>query len=152
MSYVDYSSHWVLDEFFTFLQANQLGANCQHLYDNLAVEHNINTTTVDGTHKPNSILGSYINKNPIATGSQAIISGGFWTPSAGVYQVVCENGAGGGAGNELVLEIFVLGSWRDGRRYGSAVYSNTSHLLFCDGSNVRITSYGNNVTAYYQQF
>jgi len=51
LAYVDYSSNFTLDLFFTFLHANQLGANDEHLYDTIAVEHNINTSTIDGTHK-----------------------------------------------------------------------------------------------------
>src|SRR3989304_9019010 len=88
MAYIDYSSHWVLDQFLTYLEANVLGSNDQHLYDSLAVEHNINTTTVDGTHKANSITGSIINTTPASTGSQAIVTLSTWTPTVGVYQIV----------------------------------------------------------------
>ena len=59
MAYVDYSSHWVLDQFLTYLEANVLGSNDEHLYDTFAVEHNINTATVDGTHKTNSITWQF---------------------------------------------------------------------------------------------
>src|SRR4030065_1766798 len=107
MAFIDYSNNWVLDQFLTFLQANQLGANDEHLYDSLAVEHNINTTTVDGTHKANSITGSMINTTPVSTGSQTILSGATWTPAVGVYQIVDTGGQGG-----LTLSIFVSGSWR----------------------------------------
>src|SRR4030065_2306530 len=107
MSYTDYSSHWQLDAFLTYLEANVLGSNDQHLYDSLAVEHNINTTTVDGTHKANSITGSMINTTPASTGTQSIAIGATWTPAVGVYQIVDTGGQGG-----LTLSIFVSGSWR----------------------------------------
>lgn len=150
MAYVDYSSNWVLDQFFTFLQANQLGANDEHLYDSLAVEHNINTATPDGTHKTNSILGSYINTTPVSTGSQVISSSSSWTPTVGVYQVTGD-GFAVGLGN-LEFQIYVSGGWRSTAGQNSAYWSGG--IFFCDGTNMRF--YNNysadSTTAYYQKF
>lgn len=104
MAYVDYSSHWVLDQFLTYLEANVLGSNDEHLYDSFAVEHNINTATVDGTHKTNSITGSSINTTPASTGSQAIAGSASWTPTTGVYQMV----QGQVYPSHIMLQLYIL--------------------------------------------
>src|SRR3972149_5549032 len=132
MAYIDYSSHWVLDQFLTYLEANVLGSNDQHLYDTLAVEHNINTTTVDGTHKANSITGSIIINSSTA-----------WTPAVGVYQVICLDS---GFTNLLNLEIYVSGSWR------TDADNTVQGILFFDGTNMRINNQGSGRTIYYQKF
>ena len=106
MSYVDYSSHWVLDQFFTFLQANQLGSNDKHIVDNFSTEHNWNSATADGTHKPNSILGSYINKNPVASGP---LPANPWIPVAGVYLITSDINTGG---QGFYVNTFISGAWR----------------------------------------
>ena len=143
MAYIDYSSHWVLDQFLTYLEANVLGSNDQHLYDTLAVEHNINTTTVDGTHKANSITGSMINTTPASSGSIIINSSTAWTPAVGVYQVICLDS---GFTNILNLEIYVSGSWR------TDADNTVQGILFFDGTNMRINNQGSGRTIYYQKF
>ena len=141
MAYVDYSNNWVLDQFLTFLQANQLGTNDEHLYDSLAVEHNINTTTVDGTHKANSITGSMINTTPVSTGSQVLTAFANWTPSAGVYQMSTTDDA-------LYPQIYTFGAWRYTSTDGA-----TLGLLFFDGTNMRVKNGGGDSgTIYYQKF
>ena len=150
MSYTDYSSHWQLDAFLTYLEANILGSNDQHLYDTLAVEHNINTTTVDGTHKANSITGSMINTTPVSTGSQTVLSGATWTPAVGVYQIVTTSTYG-----FLTLGIFVSGSWRIGdlTTAGGSIWAMVGTYFF-DGTNMRVdnTQSGTGATLYYQKF
>ncbi len=146
MSYVDYSSQFVLDQFLTYLNANQLGSNDQHLYDTFAVEHNINTSTIDGTHKTNSITGSMINTTPASTGSQAIAFGATWTPSVGVYQIVI-GGWGGIPDGAVYLQLFISGSWRG---LGNPITS----IMFFDGTNMRLSNNDSEDTAtvYYQKF
>jgi len=150
MSYIDYSNNWVLDQFLTFLQANQLGANDEHLYDSFAVEHNINTTTVDGTHKANSITGSIINTTPAFTGTQTILTGATWTPSVGVYQIV---------DTSLIttalttLSIYISGSWRSGGVVAVNSVWNMTGIYFFDGTNMRLfNNGGSSATIYYQKF
>lgn len=147
MGYVDYSTNFVLDQFFTYLNANTLGSNDQHLYNTLAVEHNINTATVDGTHKANSILGSYIKTIPVSTGSQVIGIGSTWTPTVGVYQIVSTPVISGG--ENLILELYISGSWRDGSHAGG---SSPDGIIFFDGTNMRLLAGSSSVTVYYQKF
>lgn len=153
MAYVDYSSHWVLDTFLTYLESNQLGANDEHLYDTFAVEHNINTSTIDGTHKSNSITGSMINTTPASTGSQAIAGGGgaTWTPAVGVYQIVDE--AGGSIAN-FILQIYISGAWRGS--FGgvdSGAGARPSGIIFFDGTNMRLANATSGIqTVWYQKF
>ncbi len=146
MSYQDYSSQFVLDQFLTYLNVNQLGANDQHLYNTIDVEHNINTSTVDGTHKANSILGSYINKNPVSASSWTLSGGTFWLPTAGVYQL---NNA---FGQDFIFEMYVSGSWVGPT--GSAKI--LGGIYFFDGTNMRINvgggGGGGTLTLYYQKF
>ncbi len=145
MAFLDYSSHWILDQFLTFLEMNQMGTNDKHLYDTIAIEHNINTATIDGTHKSNSILGSYINKNPISTGSQIIGLGSTWTPAlSGVYQVSIPTS---GFTDRLSFEIYVSGAWRESK------YDVSYGVFFFDGSNMRFNNIaGSGRTMYYQKF
>ena len=144
MAYSDYSSHWVLDQFLTFLEANQLGANDEHLYDTIATEHNINTSTIDGTHKANSILGSYINTTTISTGSAS----GTWTPSVGVYQIVSTGLSG--LYDVSYIELYISGAWRTVfSSYASG--PSADGIIFCDGSNMRIVIDAGG-TIYYQKF
>ena len=147
MAYVDYSSHWVLDQFLTYLEANQLGANCEHLYDTFAVEHNINTATVDGTHKANSITGSMINTTPASTGSQVIAFGATWTPTAGVYQMLCI--MGGIPDGVVSLNLFISGSWRV-----PFPIVNIIGIYFFDGTNMRLWNNDSEDTStvFYQKF
>ena len=150
MSYTDYSSHWVLDQFLTYLEANILGSNDQHLYDTLAVEHNINTTTVDGTHKANSITGSIINTTPASTGSQAIVTLSTWTPTVGVYQIVDINTV-----NDILisLSLFISGSWRTSGRAAVNSIWGLGGIMFFDGTNMRLyNAGGTNGTVWYQKF
>ena len=142
MAYTDYSSHWSLDTFLTYLEANILGSNDEHLYDSFAVEHNINTATIDGTHKANSILGSYINTTPISTGQTDFTVFVYsWTPAVGVYQIVNP------ANQNLYLEIYVSGVWRT--PYPPKDFSG---IAFFDGTNMRITGVSANYSFYYQKF
>ncbi len=146
--YIDYSSQFVLDMFFTYLQANQLGSNDEHLYDTFAVEHNINTATVDGTHKTNSITGSMINTTPISTGSQSIGAYGTWLPTAGIYQIVSQPNAGIG-GEYVLLELYISGSWRNSSMSGGV---SPSGIIFFDGINMRLSAGNLTETVYYQKF
>lgn len=146
MSYVNYSNNFVLDQFFTYINANQLGANDKHIVDNFSVEHNWNASSADGTHKDSSILGSYISKNPISTGSQSLASSISWTPSVGIYQVVKTYDY------EFVgsdFQIYVGGIWTISAG-GDSIYG----LVFCDGTNMRF--YNSNalgsITLTYQKF
>ena len=154
MAYVDYSSHWVLDQFLTYLESNQLGSNDQHLYDTFAVEHNINTATVDGTHKSNSITGSMINTTPASTGSQAIAGGGgtTWTPVSGIYQIV--NDDSGPPNADFILQLFISGGWRGGFGAVDSGYGDTlTGIVFFDGTNMRIANTTSAIqTVYYQKF
>ncbi len=148
MSYIDYSSQFLLDAFFTYLQANQLGANSEHLYDTIAVEHNINTTTIDGTHKANSITGSSIKTTPASTGSQVIVLASTWTPTVGVYQIVSTPVISGG--ENIRLELYISGSWRSGSNTGGV---SPDGIIFFDGTNMRLSNAGvNSVTVWYQKF
>mgnify|MGYP001582356670 CR=1 FL=1 len=146
MAYVDYSSHWVLDQFLTFLEANQLGSNDEHLYDSLAVEHNVNTATVDGTHKANSIVGSYINTVPISTGSQVVTAVVTWTPVAGVYQIVTIAVT---QGDTTYLELYISGAWRSGNN--TYTTGGPDGVIFCDGTNMRFGATAS-LTVWYQKF
>ena len=150
MSYTDYSSHWVLDAFLTYLESNQLGANDQHLYDSLAVEHNINTSTIDGTHKANSITGSSINTTPASTGSQVIVSLSTWTPTVGVYQIVDINMNGD---VQIGLSLFISGSWRTSASSGVNSFWGLGGVMFFDGTNMRLYNGGGlDGTVWYQKF
>ena len=150
MAYVDYSSHWVLDQFLTYLEANVLGSNDEHLYDTIAVEHNINTTTIDGTHKANSILGSYINTTPVSTGSQAIASLATWTPTVGVYQIVDINTAGT---IQISLSLFISAAWKSSAAIGVNSFWGLGGIMFFDGTNMRLYNAGADPgTVWYQKF
>lgn len=141
MAYVDYSSHWVLDQFLTYLEANVLGSNDEHLYDSFAVEHNINTSTIDGTHKANSITGSIINTTPASTGNQAVGAYTTWTPTVGVYQLVFTV-----AVSNIFLELYIDASWR------RSIYGGSAGIFFFDGTNMRFGGNTTIVTIYYQKF
>lgn len=144
MAYVDYSTNFVLDQFFTYLNANQFGANDEHLYNSFAVEHNINTATVDGTHKANSITGSIINTTPVSTGSAT----GTWLPAVGVYQIVYSALA---SSDSCYIELYISGAWRSGHNPVSGNGDvSADGILFFDGSNMRVVSGGG--TIYYQKF
>ena len=153
MSYLDYSSHWQLDQFLTFLEANQLGSNDKQIVDNFSTEHTWNAVTADGTHKSGIISGSSINTTPASTGSQAIPNGGTWTPAAGIYQMT-------NAFNEFSFDMYISGAWRAIRDTGfNGVVETgvgfTGGLHFCDGSNMRIYANGATLggsTVYYQKF
>ena len=150
MSYLDYSSQWVIDQFLTFLQANQLGANCEHLYDTLAVEHNINTATIDGTHKANSIIGSSINTTPASTGSQIIAGSASWTPATGVYQMV----QGQTYPGDIMLQLYISGAWRGSFTLDYTYQTPNSGIAFFDGTNMRLQNTTNSTskTIWYQKF
>ena len=150
MAYVDYSSHWVLDQFLTYLEANVLGSNDEHLYDTFAVEHNINTSTIDGTHKTNSITGSSINTTPASTGTQTIIAGLTWTPTVGIYQIVDTSLS---ISALTTLSIYVSGSWRSGGIVAVNSVWNMTGIYFFDGTNMRLfNNGGSNAIIYYQKF
>jgi len=146
MSYVDYSSNWVIDQFFTFLQANQLGSNDKHIVDNFSVEHNWNASTADGTHKTNSIKGTYIDKSTWSAGSQAVSAASSWVPTVGIYQIVKTVDA---EAIGTYLEIYSGGAWRT-----PINVVNAQGLFFCDGSNMRFTNTNtiNSVTLHFQKF
>ena len=146
MAYVDKSSAWVLDQFLTYVDMNQIGANCEHLADSFDVEHNWNIATVDGTHKTNSIIGSYINTIPILTDSRVMSGLESWLPSAGVYQIVAPSSL---STDRLVFQIYVSGLW-----YGFSTTDETypQGIFFCDGSNMRFLNNGVSRTLYYQKF
>ena len=149
MAYTDYSSHWSLDTFLTYLEANVLGSNDEHLYDSFAVEHNINTSTIDGTHKANSITGSMINTTPVSTGSQVIVASSTWTPTVGVYQIVDE-----AVSSSLILQIYVSGSWRGSYVLGATPEKIITGINYFDGTNMRVIN-GEDIdtnTAWYQKF
>mgnify|MGYP001603490759 CR=1 FL=1 len=150
MAYVNYSTHWSIDNFLTYLESNQLGANDEHLYNSFAVEHNINTATVDGTHKANSITGSSINTTPASTSSQAILGAATWTPTAGVYQIV----GGQVPSNSLILQIFVSGSWRGSYVADTSPQNDITGINFFDGTNMRVqnTETSDTNTVWYQKF
>ena len=148
MAYVDYSSHWVLDQFLTYLEANVLGSNDEHLYDTFAVEHNINTSTIDGTHKTNSITGSSINTTPASTGSQAIAGSSSWTPTTGVYQIVVDQAPAG-----ITLQLYISAAWRGYYLLDNIDHARPSGIIFFDGTNMRLyNAGGTNGTVWYQKF
>ena len=140
MAYVDYSSHWVLDQFLTYLEANVLGSNDEHLYDTFAVEHNINTSTVDGTHK--NVQGSALTT--ILTNTSYIIPNSTtWTPAAGVYQFIIA--PYGSPSYAYRIDLYITGVWRS--------LSIVEGLLFFDGTNMRIVNTGAYTSViYYQKF
>ena len=148
MAYIDKSSAWVLDQFLTYINVNQLGANDKHLADSFDVEHNWNIATVDGTHKPNSIIGSYINTIPILTDSRVMSGLESWLPSAGVYQIVAPSSL---STDRLVFQIYVSGGWYG---FGNPTTAETypQGIFFCDGSNMRFFNDGVFRTVYYQKF
>ncbi len=149
MSYVDYSSHWSLDQFFTYLQANQLGSNDQHIVNTFSAEHNWNSSSVDGTHKALS-ASSLINTTPTSTGNQNWSnSSSYWTPASGIYQIV----SSGSATAKVTFEIYISGSWRSS---STAVPAFVEGIFFCDGTNMRFygdaTGIGISADIYYQKF
>lgn len=132
MAYIDYSSQFVLDQFFTYINALQLGSNDKHIVDNFSVEHNWNTATADGTHKWSAMTVK-------TTGSQALAGYSTFIPTAGLYQIVRY-------GLDLRLEIYVSGSWEAGSL-------GLDGLYFFDGTNMRISnSLSPAVIFYYQKF
>lgn len=144
MAYIDKSSAWVLDQFFTYLDANQLGSNDKHIVDTFSVEHNWNATTPDGTHKLLS-ASAIINTTPSSTGHQYWSNTTiYWTPSSGIYQMVSSVFPT----SSILLQIYVSGAWQN---YGSA-----DGIIFCDGINMRFYvsagGIGNWVDLYYQKF
>ena len=145
MSYVDKSNAWVLDQFLTYIDMNTLGGNDKHIVDNFSVEHNWNVATADGTHKENSILGSYVNTSPISTGSQVIASSATWTPAAGVYQLTFIDD--GIVSNRVHFQLYISGTWR-----GDLDLTTLTGIFFFDGTNMRIYNNGSIRTAYYQKF
>lgn len=153
MAYVDYSAHWSLDNFFTFLEANQLGANSKHIVDNFSVEHTWNATTADGTHKANSILGSYINKIAVTDTFQDISNGSTWTPSAGVYIFSLDDSYNNGS-QTIDIQVYMSGAWKKATVfYGvSLAPPFGSDMVFCDGTNVRLLASVANCRVYYQKF
>lgn len=141
MSYQDYSSHWVLDQFLTYLEANVLGSNDEHLYDTLAVEHNINTVTIDGTHKPFS--GSAVLTTIVTNTSYIIPNSTTWTPAAGIYQFKID--PYGIPVYAYRVDFYMVGAWR--------TTSIVEGLLFFDGTNMRIVNTGAYTSViYYQKF
>lgn len=135
MSYVDYSANFTLDQFFTWLHANQLGSNDEHLYDTIAIAHNINTSTIDGTHKT----------NPSTSGLWTILASATYTPTvAGIYQIICQDVGGAN------LEIFASGAWRV-PTYDSGL---SAGIVFFDGANMRLKnpSVTTTLNIYYQKF
>ena len=133
MAYVEYSSHWSIDQFFTYLEANQLGANSKHIVDNFSVEHNWNASTADGTHKNSSILGDYINKTIISNGSLTLPNNTTYIMPVGLYYI---SGAS-------FVDLF----------YGGAWHSAYMGLHLCDGVNARVrNSSGDYLTFYYAKF
>lgn len=147
MSYVDYSNNFVLDQFFTYINVNQLGANDKHIVDNFSVEHNWNASSANGTHKNSSIIGSYISKNPTTTGSQSISMETYWTPTVGIYQIVKTYDP---EHINTKFEIYVSGSWETPAGSGY----NFAGLFFCDGTNMRFrnSNAGSGITLTYQKF
>src|SRR3990167_5274613 len=98
MSYQDYSTQFVLDQFLTYINVNQLGSNDKHLADTFDVEHNWNIATPDGTHDWVAIAADFIFDSAV------IGSNDHWTPSAGLYQI---------AEDEFHLEFYIDGAWRN---------------------------------------
>lgn len=150
MSYSDFSNNWVLDQFLTFLQANQLGANDKHIVDNFSVEHNWNASTINGTHKTNSITGSSINTTPASTGSQSVAFGTTWTPTVGVYQMI--HIFAGIPDGSLCLQLFISAAWKTATASSGIV--NISGIMFFDGTNMRLSNNDSEdaTTVWYQKF
>lgn len=151
MAFVDYSNHWSLDQFLTYLEANVLGSNDLHLANSFAVEHNWSTSVVDGTHKANSITGSSINTTPASTGSQAVGAGTTWTPTVGVYQMIYI--FGGIPDGVLCLQLYISAAWRTATGSADGV-ATISGLMFFDGTNMRLrnTDSVQTATVWYQKF
>lgn len=150
MAFVDYSNHWSLDQFLTYLEANVLGSNDLHLANSFAVEHNWSTSVVDGTHKANSITGSSINTTPASTGSQAILGAATWTPTVGVYQIV----GGQSPSNSLILQLFISAAWRGSYVADATPQNDITGINFFDGTNMRVqnTETSDTNTVWYQKF
>ncbi len=148
MSYVDYSSHWSLDQFFTYLESNQLGSNDQHIVNTFSAEHNWNASSVDGTHKP-LVASTIISTTPSSTGNQNWSnSASYWTPTSGIYQIV----ASGNGATVLHFQIYISGVWE------IVIFpsNKAGGVFFCDGTNMRFyvdaSGFGNTLDIYYQKF
>jgi len=147
MSYQDYSTQFVLDQFFTYINANQLGANCEHLADSFDVEHNWNIATPDGTHDWVAIANNHTDS------TQSIASLGIWTPTAGVYQIVIPYSSSIDA-NRIVFEIYISGVWYGYDEAGAnELPISPQGIFFCDGSNMRFSNLSAYTRAlYYQKY
>ncbi|MBI5237706.1 MAG: hypothetical protein HY887_04715 [Deltaproteobacteria bacterium] len=88
-----------------------------------------------------AVTGAKTSKAVASTGSQTLGVGAFWTPAAGIYQMVATSIATVDSG---ALELFIAGAWR------TAAIS-VSGMVFCDGSNMRINGNGGAII-YYQTF
>lgn len=87
----------------------------------------------------NAIGGTKIDKTPNTTGTQDISAGASWTPTAGIYQIVTTTA------NIAPLSLYISSAWRTGTIALNAI-------VFCDGTNMRLTDAGGGSTVYYQTF
>ena len=141
MSYQDYSTQFVLDQFLTYINVNQLGSNDKHLADSFDVEHNWNIATVDGTHDWVAIAEVHIDDHA-AVGAQS-----YWTPSAGLYQLA---GKSVGIFN-IEFWVYIEGAWHGPGGEDAGSYG----LFLCDGSNMRFyngSGMSSPVSVFYQKF
>ena len=125
MSYIDRSTYYTLDQFLSFLDMNIMGSNDKHLVDHFSVDHNWNASSADGTHKADSILGSYISKNSLLDTSYIVPPSTTWNPTSGVYNFSANIGS-----NNFFEQRF-SGSWE------AALFRA---ILFCDGTNLRFVN------------
>ncbi len=92
------------------------------------------------------VTGDKMNKSPLLTGAQSIGANQSWTPAAGVYNIVSDQGLNN---PYVVLELYVNGTWQ-----GAGGGAGIGGVVICDGANMRIrnisTSY--TATAVYQKF
>src|SRR4030042_2883745 len=130
MAYIYYSTQFVLDQFLTYIDVNQLGANCEHLANTLNVEHNWNIATIDGTHDWVAIAEDHTD------GSVTLGGLSYWTPSAGLYQII---GGNNPISLGLYIQFYINGAWRS---IGDDLAEvGVVGLFLFDGNNMRV---GNN--------
>lgn len=138
MAYIDYSAQFILDQFFTYINANQLGSNDAHLAASLDVEHNWNIATVDGTHDWATIA------IPRSTDVKNILAGASWTPDAGLYQLITTS-----IDNDQVkIQLYITSVWL------TSSFTVLGGLYFFDGTNMKFGNSHPTDTGYvgYQKF
>lgn len=162
MAYQDYSSAFALDDFFTYLNANQFGANDEHIIANFSTEHNWDSATANGTHKWGVIATvreeleytfTLTTPGPYSSYTDT------WMPPAGLYQFAVEFGYSYWNDNSISMQILINGVWRyctSTHTISGVPSSYFGGLFICDGTNLRLnaTTYSSGVTftIYYQKF